>query len=124
MAMRPVALLAFGGGVAASVAFAWIGLRLTRFERTSAGDFYTPNTVIGVALSALLLGRFVYRFFVLYGKMSVADMQTPGAFQSPLTGAIIGLTFGYYIAYYIGVLLRAKHLDAAAATPPAPSVGR
>lgn len=110
MAMRPLALLAFAGGAAGSVLLAWLGVTLTRFERTGSGDFYTPNTIIGVTLSLLLIGRFVYRFIVVYNAMHSGMPEGPQAFQSPLTGAIIGLTFGYYVAYYIGVLIHGNRL--------------
>jgi hypothetical protein len=104
-------LLALLGGLAGSVVLAWAGIRLTRFERTDAGDFYTPNTLIGVALSLLLVGRVVYRMAVLYPLATSGDMaRPPSAFQSPLTLAILGLTFGYYIAYYVGIVVRARHL--------------
>src|SRR5450755_4241286 len=36
------------------------GLRLTKFETTDAGHFYTPNTHIGIALSVLFIGRLLY----------------------------------------------------------------
>jgi hypothetical protein len=116
--LQPGALLAFLGGLVGSVLLAWFGVRLTRFERTQNGDFYTPNTVIGVTLSLLLVGRVVYRFMTLYsaGVLRPVPGQLGGA-QSALTLAILGLTFGYYVAYYVGVLTRARHLDGAPAEP-------
>lgn len=110
VAARPAALGALLGGIAVSVVLAWFGVRLTTFERTDQGDFYTPNTVIGVSLTLLLVARLAFRFTVVY--QSTADGGPPGvsSLGSPLTMAILGLTFGYYVAYYIGVLIRAKHL--------------
>lgn len=106
-------LAAFGGALVGSVVLAWWGVKLTRFERTSEGDFYTPNTVIGVGLSLILVARVVYRFTVLYPMALHGGAPTaPSTFHSPLTLAIVGLTFGYYVAYYVGVLRRARHLDA------------
>jgi hypothetical protein len=99
-------LLAFGGGFLPGVILALIGLRLTRFEATDEGHFYTPSTHIGVALSVLLAGRIAYRFMVL-SNASVAS-QHPSPLQSPLTFLIIGLTFGYYITYYIGLFARTR----------------
>ncbi len=105
------------GGFAFGAAFAWlVGLRLTRFESTPRGVFYTPNGYVGIALSALLLGRLVYRFVVLYPSLQAAhaDGGDPfGAFQkSPLTAALFGVVIGYYLAYYIGLLLRSAALPA------------
>lgn len=105
----PPSLLGLAAGVAASALLAWAGVRLTRFERTGDGDFYTPNTIIGVLLSLLLVGRLVYRFIVFRDALTAGQGPTPPV-GSPLTLAILGLTFGYYVAYYLGVLSRAKSL--------------
>jgi hypothetical protein len=110
-AMFPMALPAFAGGVAGSVALAWLGVRLTTFQRTPKGDFYTPNTIIGVGLSLLLVARLAYRFTVIYEGSAAGSRLSQPTLGSPLTVAILGLMFGYYVAYYIGVLARAKHLD-------------
>ena len=103
-------------GVAAGVALAYLGLRLTRFEVTPGGIFYTPNGYIGVAISALLLGRLAYRFQVLYPAMQAAQADNGDPFaqfqRSPLTLALFGIVIGYYIAYYAGLLLRRSALRA------------
>jgi hypothetical protein len=95
-------LFSFGGGLLPGVLLGLAGLRLTRFETTDEGHFYTPNTHIGIALSVLFAGRMVYRLIVLGG----ADAQNHAPlFQSPLTLVIFGLTVGYYIVYQAGILI-------------------
>lgn len=101
--IQPVLGLAFGAGVLAGAALALLGLRHTKFETTTEGHFYTPNTYIGLGLSVLFLGRMMYRFYVLQGL--TAGATAPAAFQSPLTLLILGLTVGYYLAYYIGLFV-------------------
>jgi hypothetical protein len=97
------ALLSFGGGLLCGLPLAFAGLRLTKFETTAEGHFYTPNTHIGLALTLLLAGRVIYRLVLLFD--SSAGNGTPAALlQSPLTLGIIGLTAGYYVAYNAGVL--------------------
>ncbi|SDR65233.1 hypothetical protein [Opitutus sp. GAS368] len=110
--MYPPVLAALAGGLALSVPIALGGLKLTKFEDTPQGKFYTPNTALGIGISALFLGRIAYRFLVLY---AVTDLQTPQApqpFQSPLTFFLFGLSAGYFIAYQTGVLIR-SHKPAA-----------
>ena len=53
-------LLGFGGGLLLGALLGFVGLRLTKFETTEEGHFYTPNTHIGVALSVLFVGRLLY----------------------------------------------------------------
>ena len=57
-------------GVVGGAALGRLGLRLTRFEQTPLGLFYTPNAHLGVALSLLFLGRLIYRVFQLSPSFS------------------------------------------------------
>ncbi|HSM99663.1 MAG TPA: DUF1453 domain-containing protein [Rudaea sp.] len=97
-------------GIAGGTALAWLGLRHTQFETTEQGSFYTPHTWIGLAVSALLIGRIAYRFMVVYPMAHAASQAGANPFaayqRSPLTLAIFGIVIAYYIAYYAGVLMR------------------
>jgi membrane-associated HD superfamily phosphohydrolase len=99
-------LLGFCGGLLLGTMLGFFGLRLTRFETTDAGHFYTPNTHIGVALSSLLIGRMVYRFWILRDISTAANHPPP--MQSPLTSFIIALTVGYYIVYQTGLFIHSR----------------
>lgn len=99
----PKLALGMGGGLLLGAVLGFVGLRFTKFETTEAGHFYTPNTRIGIALSMIFVGRMAYRF---WAKQDVTFApNSPPAFQSPLTFFIIGLTFGYYLVYYIGLFV-------------------
>ena len=103
----PPSLAALGGGLALSVPLALFGLRVTRFETTPEGKFYTPHTGLGVALTVLFLGRMAYRMFTIMGDPAMAaGAPTPSMFHSPVTLLIFGLTAGYYITYYTGARRR------------------
>lgn len=104
------------GGALAGVALGLLGLRLTRFENDPVkGDCYLPSPWIGAVLTALLLGRLVWRFLVLWPQMQHAEAPAAGAQgggavpmgypSSPLTMLVIGLLVGYYIVYYAGLLV-------------------
>jgi hypothetical protein len=101
-------LAALGGGLLLGIPLALLGLHLTKFELSDHRKFYTPNTAIGVALTVLFVGRVGYRLFVLYAAPPMDGMPPPSLFHSPLTLLIFGVTAGYYIAYYAGILQRAR----------------
>jgi hypothetical protein len=103
----PAALGGLGGGLALGLALGWIALRLTRFELSAGGGFYTPNTAIGISVTALLVGRIVYRISTTL-NVSAAERQTTSLFQSPLTLLIFGITAGYYLTYSAGLLWHAR----------------
>jgi len=98
-------------GLVGGVALGIVALKLTRFEIDGQNDCYFPNPWIGMALTALFLGRLLYRFMVLYPEMSHGAAGGFGAYQrSPLTMAILGLLLGYYIAYYAGLLIHHRRV--------------
>jgi hypothetical protein len=99
------ALGALLGGLALALPIALYGLKLTHFEDTPQGKFYTPNTALGIGISALFLGRLAYRLIVVYGATNLQTAQAPQPFQSPLTYFLFGLSAGYFIAYQTGVLI-------------------
>ena len=103
---NPRLLLGFGGGLLPGMLLGFVGLRLTRFETTAEGHFYTPNTHIGVALSLLLVGRITYRFLVLSNSADKSGHPPP--MQSPLTFFIFGLTAGYYLVYQTGLFIHSR----------------
>ena len=100
-------LEALGGGLVLGGLLAFVSLRLTRFEASSEGEFYTPHTGIGLSVALLLVVRIIYRMTVLFSGR-VEDLGAPRLFQSPLTMFIYGVTAGYYITYYSGLLIRSR----------------
>jgi hypothetical protein len=100
----PAVLAWLAGGLVIGSLLAVYGLRLTRFERTAQGLFYTPNPYLGIALSLLLVGRVLYRVVEIYadGALSTADLSHFA--RSPLTLAIFGILAGYYVGYAVGLL--------------------
>ncbi len=101
----PVALTALAVGAASGIALAWWGLRLTKFEKSSDGYFYTPNAHIGITLSILLVARLGYRFFQMATLSAADSLHAAQEFgRSPLTMIIIGTLAAYYAVYAIGIL--------------------
>ena len=83
------------------------GLRLTRFENTGKGFFYTPNLHLGIAVTMLFIARLLYRGLELYMIPAPARDFT----SSPLTLLVFGLLGGYYAAYGRGLLRWRRHLQ-------------
>ncbi len=101
---QPMTALALAVGAAGGVALGIYGLRLTAFEDTPTGTFYTPNAHLGIALSLLLLGRIAYRFIQQFGMTMPARAAPQDFVQSPITLIIFGTLAGYYVTYAIGLL--------------------
>ena len=99
---------ALGGGLLLGLPLALVALHLTRFEAGPDGKYYTPNTAIGVAVTVLFVGRIGYRAVVLFLAPPAESAPPPALFHSPLTMVLYGVTAGYYIAYFAGVLVRGK----------------
>lgn len=95
---------------AGALAGAWLGvwgIKLTRFENTQQGFFYTPNPRLAIAVILLVIARVMYRGLELYVN-SRATMPVPlptSQFaQDPLTMTPLGLLGGYYATYAWGLL--------------------
>jgi hypothetical protein len=112
---NPLNAVALLSGAAVGVALGIVGHRLTTFEATPQGLFYTPNAHLGIALSLLLAGRIAWRYFQI---SMVVDTSTPGPgpgfVSSPLTLLIFGTLAGYYVSYAIGLLRWQRQVGAGA----------
>lgn len=102
--LTPLTLVAFFGSALGGIALGYYGLRLTRFEVTAEGFFYTPSAHIGIALSLLFVIRIAYRGF--HWALPAANATTPStAFtSSPLTLIMFAMLAGYYVTYAVGLL--------------------
>jgi hypothetical protein len=106
------ALVGLAAGLAGGSVLGLYGLRLTRFEATPEGLFYTPSAHLGIALSLLLVGRMLYRLVEIYRS----DPMATNLALSPLTLLVVGLLAGYYMAYAIG-LVRWRDPTVSASSP-------
>ncbi len=102
-------------GLTAGGLLGWIGVRMTGFETVAGKHWYTPHPGIGLALTALMLGRLAYRFFAVRATTAAVTTSDPSMLvnfqRSPLTLAIAGLLMGYYLVYNVGLLRMARRRD-------------
>jgi hypothetical protein len=108
---QPESLIALIGGLAIGTGLGIFGHRLTRFEQTDEGLFYTPNAHLGIALSLLLAGRIMYRYIFL-GFPGANPGPTPAStIPTPLTLVLIGMLAGYYFTYALGLMLWRRRME-------------
>lgn len=125
---QPMSLLGLAAGTVLGASLGFLGLRLSLFERTDAGSFYTPNTLLGGGISVLFVGRLLYRFVVLNQTPDRPHWTPQNLVASPLTLALFGLTAGYYIVFSLGVVrtMRRTAVSTGATlseNPPGPGTG-
>ncbi|MBV8657039.1 MAG: DUF1453 family protein [Burkholderiales bacterium] len=98
---HPDALLALLGGAGVGIVLGIVGHRLTQFDQTDDGLFYTPNAHLGIALSMLLVARVLYRVVTT----GLPQQAGPVAMApSAITLAIFGTLAGYYATYALGLI--------------------
>lgn len=106
-------------GLVAGAVVAFFGIRLTEFGTDEDGPYYVPNSYLGLAVSALLVGRLAYRLLHAWGGQDFGSASVPtgqnsqAAFQNaydPVSSALLFIFIGYYVVYYIGVLLRSRSI--------------
>jgi hypothetical protein len=93
------------------------GAKNTRFEWHEDKLHYVPHTYTGMVVSALFLGRLLYRFVVVsssgfasFDASARAPTSAGALYQNPLTLGVFFVLIGYYLYYYSYVLWESKHL--------------
>lgn len=111
--------IALVAGAVVGVGLGYWGAKHTRFEARDGVLYYIPHTYTGMVVSALFLGRIIYKLaYATHAGLSVAttdsNMSPFDAFsgfgRSPLTYGLFYVLAGYYIFYYSYVLYESKHL--------------
>jgi hypothetical protein len=105
--------LAIAAGLGIGVALGIWGAKHTRFEKDGDKISYIPHTYTGMVVTALFLGRLVYRFGALFtsGAAQVSQGNPFAAIQhNPVTSCIFLVLVGYYVYYYSYVLYESRHL--------------
>jgi hypothetical protein len=104
---HPVAEAALLGGLLAGIGLGIYGLRLTRYETTPDGLYYTPSAHLGIALSVVLIARVGFRALQMhrYSGGAAINAASPAPFAgTPITLLIFGALAGYYVTYALGLL--------------------
>ena len=113
---NPTNLGALVIGALGGIAYGVWGLKLTRFEDTPQGYFFTPNARLGIVMAMIFVARLLYIGVEIYANQG-KGIPAPKLTDSSLTMLCVGLTAGYF-GYYSAGLLRwrrrmRQELDAA-----------
>lgn len=102
------------GGFLVGLVIALVALRFTQMGRDAEGVWYVPNLYLGIGLIALLIARYVYEYVVVFPQIrkdmtAAAARGTALALPSqPVLHGILFLVLGYYVIYYLSLLVRAR----------------
>ncbi len=112
------AALAMSAGLVLGVAIGAWGAQHTRFEWHEGELHYVPHTYAGLVVSALFLGRLLYRFLIVSqgglaagasaGRAPAAADAWGTLYHNPLTLSVFFVLIGYYVCYYGYVLWQFK----------------
>lgn len=103
------------GGAFVGLVIGLLALRFTQMGRDENGVWYVPNLYLGIGLIALLIARFVYEYVVIFPQLkkqmaaaAAAHGTVPALPAQPVLHGILFLVIGYYVSYYLGLLVRAR----------------
>lgn len=100
---RPAMLGWLAVGTAAGIGYGVWGLRLTRFEDTDEGYYFTPNARLGLLIAMLFFARVLYVGFEIFANQG-SNMPTPRFTDSLVSMLAVGVTGGYFGTYSAGLL--------------------
>lgn len=117
---RPDIVAAATAGALCGFGLGRFAISRTRFEASLHARFYTPHPYIGLSVSALFVGRLIYRLIETWPAMQAAHLGAGGAHSravqmaayqhNPLTVGLYFLLAGYYISYYIAIIQAGRKL--------------
>lgn len=106
-------------GFVVGAIIAAFALRFTRMGRDERGVWYTPNIYLGTGLIVLLVGRYVYEYFVILPRVqermqtAAQGVQHTPVLYHPVLYGLLFVVLGYYVVYYGGLLYKVKRVGSA-----------
>ena len=96
-------------GLACGAILGILGLLLTRWERSDAALFYTPNRLLVLGITLIVTFRIAYGFWRGWNAWRATQDGTSwvAAIGIPGSLAVGALVIGYYFVYWAGVRSRA-----------------
>jgi len=87
-----------------------IGLVATRWEKTPAAIYYTPNRWLVLLITVAVAARMIYGFWRIWHawQTTAHDTSWLAAARIPGSMAVGALVIGYYLTYFAGVRSRLR----------------
>jgi hypothetical protein len=120
-AFHPISLISDAAGILIGAIIAYYGADMTRFEQRDGRYYYRPSAWIGSLVTAIFLGRLIYRMYEMYlqvnlggpqGGFSMTDRLATMGYNAdaPWTSGHLLIMFAYYVTYYIILLRKQKRM--------------
>ena len=92
-----------GAGVGFGIAYGVWGLKITRFETTREGYFFTPNMLLGMVVAMLFVASILFIGFEIYANQGTG-LPTPRVTDYVFFLPCLGMMTGYFATYSVGLL--------------------
>jgi hypothetical protein len=102
VATNPKSLAGMAAGLVAGALLGRAAIARTQFEQQGDDFYFKPFAPIGLAMSALVIGRMGWRGYELWTARNATDHVQ--FIASPLTLLVVGILAGYYISFALGLL--------------------
>ncbi|MFT8311870.1 MAG: hypothetical protein ABF629_11940 [Sporolactobacillus sp.] len=113
---HPISFISDLIGLLAGASLAYYSSKVTQLEHRNDRWHYRTNVWIGGLVSALFIGRLLYRFYEVYSS-GVLQGSTVTARQlntnSTWTAGLLLIMFAYYVVYYLLLLIKQKQVSRA-----------
>jgi hypothetical protein len=90
-------------GVAGGIAYGIWGLKLTRFETTQEGYFFTPNARLGMAIAMQFVAVILFIGFEIYANQG-SGLPTPKVTDYVFFLPSLGVMAGYFATYSVSLV--------------------
>jgi hypothetical protein len=95
-------------GLVAGCLLGLVGLALTRWEKTPAALYYTPNRWLVLLITLAVTVRLIYGLWRIWHAWRMAGPDTSWVASAGVAGsmAVGAIVLGYYLTYSVGVRWR------------------
>ncbi|MCO7125511.1 hypothetical protein NIE88_06970 [Sporolactobacillus shoreicorticis] len=113
---HPISIVSDLLGLLAGAALAYYSSKMTELEHRDNRWHYRTNIWIGGVVSALFIGRLLYRFYEVYSS-GMPQGNTAATQQintnSAWSAGLLLIMFAYYVVYYLLLLIKQKQISRA-----------